>query len=129
MTAIQAHVRGRANVNKLIVAYTTGGESFCNPSLRTAASIAKSAGIMVAVVTPLTGDESPQFTSFCDFPISAYSTLNATASPCLFFPAVATGFLQTNVFNSIVLAACNARDDCGDCFYYTRPPGIGLNLV
>jgi len=127
MLAIQTHVRGRQGVNKLIVVYSTGGESFCNPSLRTAATVAKNAGILVAVVSPLTGNEPQQYTSFCDYPISSFLYLSETASDCLFFPAVATGALQSNVFNSVVLAACNAKG--GDCRYYTRPSGVGLHLV
>lgn len=120
MSAYALHSLGRTNVRKVVVVYTTGGESLCNPSLSAAAASLKGAGIHVAIVTPLNSED--QVFSFCNQPQTAYSVLQAASSTCLFFDQT-TGNGAGNVMAQTLRIAC---EGCGVGY---SGGGIGIGNI
>lgn len=117
MQAYAMHQTGRTSVRKAIVVFSTGGESRCSPSVLSACTAAKNAGIHVAVVTPL--NESDLVYSWCHQPRTAWDVLQSSASPCMFFDSV-TGNVHATA-GTILRIAC---EGCG-----SSGSGIGIGNI
>lgn len=115
MEAYALHGIGRSDARKVIVIFSTGGESLCSPGMLAAANAVKGAGIHVAVVTPLGSGDLVY--SFCNQPQTAWAVLQQASSTCLFFDQT-TGNIQANVMANTLRIAC---EGCG-----SSGSGIGL---
>ena len=101
---------GRADARKLVVLFSTGGETSCSPSARSAADVLVAAGVDVAVITPLQSSDT-HIRSFCDAGMAAYDSLSLIPSPtCLFFP----GAEYMADFGDVLRSAC---ESCGGYGY------------
>jgi hypothetical protein len=84
MDAYGIILTGRPDARKIVVLFSTGGETGCSSGIAGAAQAIKNAGIELVVVTPLTVNDT-HLRSGCNPLVTAYSVLQAAASsPCLF---------------------------------------------
>lgn len=103
---------GRPGARKLVVLYSTGGETTCNPGLTAAGNVLHANGILLAVVTPLTESDS-NVVSPCE-QIPAYAVLGALPStPCLFFGGGDSGAGVFASMLSTVCGGCSSGDGIG----------------
>lgn len=100
---------GREEAHKLVVLYSTGGETVCSPSAMSAADVLVAAGIHVAVITPLKASDT-HIQSFCFPGLPAHAMLSQVASStCLFLDGqIPMEFSFANVL----------RLSCEDCGGY-----------
>lgn len=122
MKAFEIFQSGRPEAKKLLVLFSTGGDTGCNPSYRGAAAAVALNGIDIAVITPLSPSDT--VVSPCEAPYSAYSALQDCASrPCLFFGAGNGGLDAGSGITGKLL-----RLACEDCIG-SSGPGVGTWLV
>ncbi len=100
----------RTTARKLVVLITNGGEWGCNPTALSVALQLQTAGIAVAVVTPVSANNG--FFSACSYPQSAFAYLQSCASPCLFYGGLTFAGL-TNALGDIQREQCGGECSSG----------------